>query len=214
MAVAILRPIADDTLKMSRSSGSDCYLLVNEASADGDSTYIYVNVTDMNLNYGTSWFYLSSPSEKKIKINSYTIHMTARYTGKTSNEVKVSASVFPDGISSKEVFSSESITGEYSEISGAYDGFNGMIIDSFKNSKAERISIYAGGSKTKDKNDDFQIRITQVYVVLDYEEITDPETGTGIFLKSNGSWEEVKSVYKKVDGTWVQQEDPKSLFSG
>lgn len=39
-------------------------------------------------------------------------------------------------------------------------------------------------------------------------------SSTGISLKCNNSWIEAKSVYRKVDGTWVQQDDPKSLFSG
>mgnify|MGYP000629386651 CR=1 FL=1 len=39
-------------------------------------------------------------------------------------------------------------------------------------------------------------------------------SSTGISLKCNNSWIEAKSVYRKVDGTWVQQDAPKTLFSG
>ena len=42
----------------------------------------------------------------------------------------------------------------------------------------------------------------------------DQATGSGISLKRNGSWLEAKSVYRKVNGAWVQQSDPKTLFSG
>lgn len=42
----------------------------------------------------------------------------------------------------------------------------------------------------------------------------DQATGSGISLKRNGSWLEAKSVYRKVNGAWVQQSNPKTLFSG
>lgn len=37
---------------------------------------------------------------------------------------------------------------------------------------------------------------------------------TGLSLKLNGSWVEAKTVYRKVDGVWAQQDNPKVLFSG
>lgn len=37
---------------------------------------------------------------------------------------------------------------------------------------------------------------------------------TGIFLKQNGVYVEVSAAYKKVDGVWTQQTEPKNLFSG
>ena len=37
---------------------------------------------------------------------------------------------------------------------------------------------------------------------------------TGIFLKQNGVYVEVAAAYKKVDGVWTQQTEPKNLFSG
>lgn len=37
---------------------------------------------------------------------------------------------------------------------------------------------------------------------------------TGIFLKQNGVYVEIAAAYKKVDGVWTQQTEPKNLFSG
>ena len=37
---------------------------------------------------------------------------------------------------------------------------------------------------------------------------------TGISLKLNNTWTTAKSVYKKVDGAWVLQDNPKTLFFG
>lgn len=38
--------------------------------------------------------------------------------------------------------------------------------------------------------------------------------GTGFSFKSNGTWKNTVAVFKKVDGAWVQQSNPKTLFSG
>lgn len=39
-------------------------------------------------------------------------------------------------------------------------------------------------------------------------------TSTGLYFKQNGIFVEATAVYKKVNGAWVQQDDPKSLFLG
>ena len=213
MAVAILRPVADETLKHSCSSGSSGYILINEDSADGNSTYIYHEAKKNSSVHLESEFRLSSPSEKKIKINSYKVYISACRTGTKDATARASLKYYnPKG---DVVYGRiNDVTTQYSVCEYGIGAWKNVIIDSFEDSYAARIIIFSSAVKNNDKDDNFQVRITQVYVVLDYEEISDPETGTGIFLKSNGSWEEVKSVYKKVDGAWVQQEDPKSLFSG
>ena len=43
---------------------------------------------------------------------------------------------------------------------------------------------------------------------------TELATGTGFYIKQNGTFVEATAVYKKVNGTWEQQDDPKSLFLG
>ena len=40
------------------------------------------------------------------------------------------------------------------------------------------------------------------------------ETFSGVHLKQNNLWKNVVSVFKKTNGAWVQQSDPKTLFSG
>lgn len=48
-----------------------------------------------------------------------------------------------------------------------------------------------------------------------YAKATKMETqSTGISLKLNNTWTEAKAIYKKVNGAWVQQSDPASLFTG
>lgn len=45
-----------------------------------------------------------------------------------------------------------------------------------------------------------------------YAKATKISSGTGIYIKRNGSYVEALAVYKKIDGVWQQQDDPKSLF--
>ena len=45
-----------------------------------------------------------------------------------------------------------------------------------------------------------------------YAKATKVATGTGIYIKRNGSYVEALAVYKKIDGVWQKQYDPKSLF--
>ena len=45
-----------------------------------------------------------------------------------------------------------------------------------------------------------------------YAKATRTLAGTGIYIKRNGSYAEALSVYKKIDGVWQKQDDPKSLF--
>ena len=45
-----------------------------------------------------------------------------------------------------------------------------------------------------------------------YAKATKISSGTGIYIKRNGSYAEALAVYKKINGVWQQQDDPKSLF--
>lgn len=47
-----------------------------------------------------------------------------------------------------------------------------------------------------------------------YAKATPLSSTTGISLKLNGSWKNALAVFKKTNGAWVQQDDPKSLFTG
>lgn len=47
-----------------------------------------------------------------------------------------------------------------------------------------------------------------------YAKATPLSSTTGIYLKCNGSWIKAKSVFKKTNGVWVEQEDLSAIFSG
>lgn len=66
--------------------------------------------------------------------------------------------------------------------------------------------------KGKAKNDDFQLRITQFYIELEYEEVKN--NTNNLYFKYNGSYKSAIRVYKKVSGAWVEQADLPAIFSG
>ena len=47
-----------------------------------------------------------------------------------------------------------------------------------------------------------------------YAKATKKALGTGLYIKRNGTFVEANAVYKKVNGAWVQQSNPASLFNG
>ena len=55
---------------------------------------------------------------------------------------------------------------------------------------------------------------TDVFVDCIWLEITytPASSGTEVYLKQSGSWNEVKSVYKKINGAWVLQTDNSNLI--
>lgn len=74
------------------------------------------------------------------------------------------------------------------------------------------IDISLGGRKSQSKNDDFQIRLTQLYLEIEYEEVV--ENTNTLYFKKNGSYVAATKVYKKVSGAWVEQTDLPAIFSG
>ena len=57
------------------------------------------------------------------------------------------------------------------------------------------------------------VKIYNINITIGYQ-IADPSTPTTLSFKSNGTWKNVVAIFKKTNGTWVEQSDPTSLFSG
>ena len=70
------------------------------------------------------------------------------------------------------------------------------------------VTITTTGKKSSTKDDDFQIRVTQVYLELEYKEIVED-----IYIKENGNWNKYSAVYKKENGIWVLQSNLTSIFN-
>ena len=213
MASIVLRPTADSSLNHSCSSGSSGYALVNEATADGDSTYIYqtIEVNDVSTT-AASIFKISGADVGKIKIGSIQLTINAKTTkGNSNDSANVAAKLTINGNAG--AWLSGTLSTSYGDFTKTYSAsdlsLNDAVLDSFDSANIT-VQVETSGKKNAKKNDDFQNRITQVYVTLEYEPVSDTTT-TGIHLKQNGAYTQAQAAYKKVNGVWVQQTDTAAL---
>ena len=213
MATIILRPVSDISLGHTCSSGSSGYALINESTTDDASTYIYQSISSTSSSSKTSSFKISGSSSKKIKITSAKVVVRACHN--TSNSSDTRSLSFKLGIggktsSAKTVTLGTSFANTTQTYTASDLGIANTVYDSFDAANIN-ISLTSSGALDRSKNSSFQIRITQVYVEITYDEIVD--TGTGLYIKNNNQYSEVKAVYKKINGTYVKQTNISSLFN-
>ena len=203
MATLILRPISDRSLKHSCSSGSSGYAMISESSADDDSTYVYQTVSSRNSTSETSSFTLGGTMPSgSFKITRATLYVRGRSTGEYtySGTYKLSIDSSASSMSLSTSYQTSSSTGVATSL------INNTYISS--NFPSLSVIITTTGKKSSTKDDDFQIRVTQVYLELEYEEIVED-----IYIKENGNWNKYSAVYKKENGIWVLQSNLTSIFN-
>lgn len=202
MATLILRPISDRSLKHSCSSGSSGYAMISESSADDDSTYVYQTVSSRTSTSETSSFTLGGTMPSgRFKITKATLYVRGRSTGEYtySGTYKLSIDSSASSMSLSTSYQTSSSTGvATSLINNTYTSSNFPSLS---------VTITTTGKKSSTKDDDFQIRVTQVYLQLEYEEIVED-----IYIKENGNWNKYSTVYKKENGIWVLQSNLTSIF--
>lgn len=213
MATIILRPVSDISLGHTCSSGSSGYALINESTADDDATYIYQSISSTSSSSKTSSFKISGSSSKKIKITSAKVVVRACHNTSKSSDIRSLNFKFGIGgktSSAKTVTLGTSFANTTQTYTASDLGITNTVYDSFDAANIN-ISLTSSGALDRSKNSSFQIRITQVYVEITYDEIVD--TGTGLYIKNNNQYSEVKAVYKKINGTYVKQTNISSLFN-
>lgn len=202
MATLILRPISDGSLRHHCSSGSSGYAMISESSADDDSTYVYQTVTDRTSTSETSSFTLGGTMPSgRFKITKATLYVRGRSTGEYtySGTYKLSIDSSASSMSLSTSYQTSSSTGvAASLINNTYTSSNFPSLS---------VTITTTGKKSSTKDDDFQIRVTQVYLELEYEEVIQD-----IYIKENGNWNKYSAVYKKENGIWVLQSNLTSIF--
>lgn len=222
MPTLILRPVLDKSLTHNCSSGSSGSSLINESIADDDSSYIFQKVNSSTSNAVSESIFslgdnIGANIKGKFKITSITIALRTKTTKSNDSDSANIGAVLEFG--EKHVQPSIQSTGmNYSNRYMTYAGtseipsFKNHIFESLNDLNITGIMVQTSGKKATSKNDDFEIRVTQLYLEIEYEDLETPSSG--LFLKSNDSWVEAKSVYKKINGAWVEQDDLTSLFSG
>lgn len=205
MATLILRPVSDESLNHSCNSGSSGYSLISESSADDDSTYIYQTVSSTSSASVTSSFTLGGTMPSGLfKITGATLYVRGRssadYTYSGTYQLSIDSSASSMSLSTSYQTSSNTRVAT-SLINNTYTSLNFPSLS---------VTITTAGKKSSSKNSDFQIRITQIYLELEYEEIV--EDNSIIYIKESGNWNKYSTVYKKENGVWVIQSDLVSIF--
>lgn len=204
MATLILRPVSDESLNHSCNSGTSGYSLISESSADDDSTYIYQTVSSTSSASVTSSFTLGGTMPSGLfKITGATLYVRGRSSADyASGTYQLSIDSSASSMSLSTSYQTSSNTGvATSLINNTYTSLNFPSLS---------VTIATAGKKSSSKNSNFQIRITQIYLELEYEEIV--EDNSIIYIKESGNWNKYSTVYKKENGVWVIQSDLVSIF--
>ena len=191
MATLILRPVSDKSLKHTCSSGSKGYAMIKEASSDEDSTYIYQSVSNTSSASVTSSFTLGGTMPSgSFKITGATLYVIGKSTSKSPSESTSSSDDQYSGTYQLSIDSSASsmaLSSSYQKSSASVA--TGLINNTYTNSNFPSLFVTIVTTGLKNKND-FEIRITQIYLELEYEEV-------GYYTKINGSWQKIITIYKK-----------------
>lgn len=206
MASFILRPSSDASRNHNCSSGSNGYSLISESSADDDSTYIYQDISGTSSSSKTSTFNLTGTMPSgSFKITGATLYVRAKSSGSGTYSGTYKLSI-------------DSSTSNMSLSTSYQNSSNSNVASSLRNNTytssnfpSLSVQLTTSGNKSNSKDDNFQVRITQVYLELTYEEIV--QDTDALYIKQNGSWVKYNQVYKKVNGSWVLQSDLTSVFN-
>ena len=206
MATLILRPVSDESLNHSCSSGSSGYAMISESSSDDDSTYVYQTVSNTSSASVTSSFTLGGTMPSgSFKITGATLYVRGRSNAaddKYSGTYQLSIDSSASSMSLSTSYQTSSSTGvATSLINNTYTSSNFPSLS---------VTITTAGKKSSSKNSNFQIRVTQIYLELEYEEII--EDNSIIYIKESGNWNRYSTVYKKENGVWVIQSDLGTVF--
>lgn len=187
----ILRPTSDGSIAHTLSAGTNGYLLVNETTSDGDSSYIYQTLNSTSTASKSSNFVFAHNIPSGAKIKSITMHVLARNAG-NGETANLSGSVVING-TTYQVISNTTLSSSYTDKNGtaSTDVIAGVI----------SATITSSGSMSSSKGASAgYARITQVYIEVTYEE---PEPK--LFIQVNARPQQVQKVLKKINGSWVVQ---------
>lgn len=186
-------------------SGNAPHTLVDDEVPDGDSTYLWSSIkSTSNTSANTQMVFSGKLPSKNVIITSLTVHVTARCstTSLTNRRVNV---LFPwiEGMSTTTFSVKTNLTTSYAdysaEITAPVPYIQPLITDTGE--LEFPMTVRSVGAKSSGKNaSSGNIRITQVYIVVNYEEIIEE-----LKIKINGVYTTISKMYIKENGVWVEQ---------
>lgn len=215
----ILRPSADKTVDHIKSSGSLGWSLIADVTPDDDSTYIYQTLSSTSdTSIGSIFILTGTIPIEKINITNVKLYIRARIgtNGETGSCIGYFAVNSENGgNSSNAVVSNPSLSTSYVTSNNTSSTLVTQLneyINTNNSFPTVSVKVTSNGAKKSGKNaSDGYIRITQVYMEVDYETI---ETSK-IYLKENNAWKEYSKVYIKENNNWVEKsmDEISSIFS-
>lgn len=213
MATLILRPVADVQLNHSRSSGSNGYSLISEAVADGESSYIYYEIEKNKSGSATSVFKMSGASSNKIRISSLRLNVNAKVNN-SFDSAGLTFNLYFNGVEGASQGNNMSTSfANYSKTYYASDfGLQDTIFDSFD---AANLQVHVLTSLDSDKNNALRAYVTQVYLEVTYEEVSDVYTCAAVAGENITSASVSKSTAIPGDSvTFTAVRNPGCTFDG
>ena len=168
MATISLRPAADSSLSHSTSASSSGYLLINDITADDNTSYIYQSITSKSSESVTSSFTLNQQSLLNLHIEAITFYVRAMCT--ESNDQTATIAFTCAGKTKSATNLSNSYSNYTLTLSASDLGLTNTI-EGKVNLNPITFSITTAGAKDTNKKDDFDIRVTQAYLVIRYTPI-------------------------------------------
>ena len=208
-----LRPSADISVGHTLSSGTSGYLLIDESTCDGSSTYLGSTAADANTTSTlTSSFKLSGaiPSEK-INVRDAKIvvaHISNQYTnGAITFVVSLNGESFTSD--SVDITGNSMIASTETKETTSFNNDNIFVnaINDYISSNdvfPSDITISFTTSVTGESKGEANLKISQVYLELTYD--------ICIYKKVNDEWKKSIAAYQKIDGLWTQINNARSIL--
>ena len=190
----ILRPSADISVghTLYPSDSTAAYLLINEETDDGSSTYITSN-SSSGL---TSKFALSGniPSELAKVTNIKVVHVSSNAASNYTSIINYSLEI--DG-------TKVSVSDSFSPSDTSYIVYEKNITDTTFLNKLNSSGAFSDLTLTITSscasNKSYKVNTTQVYL-----EVTYNTADIGVHKKINGSWVAATQAYQKTNGAWTE----------
>lgn len=193
MATLILRPSSDIELKHDKSGGSNGYALINESTADGDSTYISGKNSGNSYTSHTSKFLVSGtiPSGA-IRITGVSATINAKHDGDSANNgyAKVNAQItMQNGSGLSQKSSEQNVNTNYANYTFTFSpstlGVANKDFVSLDNLFSLEVITNSKPKSTSYKN--YNVRVTQAYITITYETSTIPTYTCSAIASTNTS---------------------------
>ena len=195
--------------------GSEGWELISEASADDDSTYIYQTLSSRYNQTATSHFKLTTTSQlpQNATITGFRMYSRARISGNDETASYTCYFNITNSTSGTSITtSSSSLRSSYSTQSFTANSTNlSWLNQNIDLSSSDFYLIFEsqGHASSGWKAEDGYLRLTQVYVEVDYETV---EETSKIYIKEKGSWRQYSKVYRKQNNYWVEVDNPGDIF--